>query len=524
MDHAALLEIDQVLDGKYRIEGLIGHGGMGTVYRARHLALDASRAIKVVKTEMAEELKLVERLREEALLAESLRHPHLVSLYDFSSLPDGTPYIVWELVEGETVAERLARGERFSTADVVRLVAQIADGLDAAHRRGILHRDISPDNIMVSERDGELMAKVLDFGIAKGVQRPVPMATGPSLFLGKIGYASPEQMGFVGDRADLDARTDVFSLAVVCYYMLTGRHPFRASSARAYLHDVVISDEREAQGRFLHDVDDAWAGVFRHALSRTRNERTPSMGAFKAALEAVWRDHPIEIDDGGRTRALHSSPSRHSKFALAASMLALVLAAPLMFWRVNSPEAPPGPSSSTTTVRPQPTTTTAPAGPQPATSSSTSSVPATTSVLAPAEPEFGRLVLTATPNATVTVDGRLMGITPTNLQLRPGRHEISLTASEGFRWRGIVGVDPGGVTTLHRRLDLFGSITVTADVWAAVSLDGGDPEQTPIAFSRVSVGLHEIRLFRDGFVEQVHEIVVEEGENRSVNVTMERRP
>src|SRR5512143_3227117 len=142
--------VGATLDGKYRMESLLGAGSMGTVYRARHLSLESWRAIKVMRPELAQDADFVERFQREARLLEELRHPNLVALHDFAQLPDGAWYIVSEFVEGETLAARLARAGPLAADDAVRLFTQLADGVTAAHAKGVVHRDLSPDNIMIS--------------------------------------------------------------------------------------------------------------------------------------------------------------------------------------------------------------------------------------------------------------------------------------------------------------------------------------------------------------------------------------
>lgn len=569
MGAAPSLHVGQVLDEKYRIDELVGHGGMGTVYRARHLALGAPRAIKVVRRELAEDPTIVERFRHEALLAESLRHPNLVSLYDFSSLPDGTPYIVWEYVEGETISKRIAYGRPFTPLEVVDLVGQVADGLAAAHRRGIVHRDISPDNIIVSEAAGIRVAKVLDFGIAKIAKGGTVQTTGSGLFLGKIGYSSPEQMGLLAESEVLDSRTDVFSLGVVAYLMLTGRLPFRSGSVNSYFHDVVVSDEGRVQASFLEQLSEPWCGVFRRAIARNRDQRTPSMGALKAELLAALENssaeaiHRLPERSPVRSSEEQTFSSRETLVAppldrwrsrrVAASVATLVGAASLFMWLFErgpfqSKYAPPNPEPRIE-LAPSPSAADGGESWEPESSRSIVALlkPSASDIekgraendpIAPpveeprryvatnpeSTPRTGKLVLSATPEASVAIDGRLVGITPMDLRLDAGAHEIVFSTPDGLRWRGNVQVAADEVLTLHRRLDIFGSITVSSDVWAEVSLDGGAPEQTPIVFPRVGVGLHELRAFRDGYHEKVLEVRIEENDTTTVSITMEKKP
>ncbi len=267
--------IGTTLDGKYLITERIGTGGMGTVYRAIHVSLGAPRAIKVMKRELADDASFVERFQNEARVAEGLRHPNLVALYDFARLPDETWYIVSELVEGETVSALLAKGVRFPPADVAHFLGQLCEGLALAHRKGIVHRDISPDNIMTARADGgEPVAKLLDFGIAKNV-RAETLQTGSGLLFGKLGYASPEQMGLLPRTATLDARSDVFSLAAVAYEMLAGQLPWRQQDVQAYVHDLLVRPEAKVEEQIRSGVPPEWRDAFQRGLAGTASAALP---------------------------------------------------------------------------------------------------------------------------------------------------------------------------------------------------------------------------------------------------------
>lgn len=277
--------VGTVLDGKYQITGRIGAGGMGAVYRAVHVSLGAPRALKVMRRELAGDPDLAERFRAEARLAEGLRHPSLVALYDFGQMPDRGWYIVSELVEGATLAVLLRRrGGRFCSADVARLVGQLADGLALAHRRGVVHRDISPDNIMLAPSDGEVFAKLLDFGIAKDTLAPAAGTTGVGWNMGKVGFSSPEQLGLLPEGEGIDHRADVFSLAAVAYVMLAGRLPWRREGVQAFTHDLLVRPEGELRDEIRAHVPGPWHEFFLAALARARDERLPGMAVLREGL------------------------------------------------------------------------------------------------------------------------------------------------------------------------------------------------------------------------------------------------
>ena len=211
--------------GPYRIDTLIGTGGMGEVYRAQDSRLHRTVAIKVVRPELALQEEFSARLRSEALAISALNHPHVCSLYDIGE-QDGLQYLVMELVNGESLEQVLRRGP-LPVNQVLRYGTEIAEALKAAHAQGIIHRDLKPANIMISESG----VKVLDFGLAKQFESEAapgdPTVTNAAhtsgRMVGTIAYMSPEQ----AEQRPLDARTDIFALGVTLYQMLCGRQPFR---------------------------------------------------------------------------------------------------------------------------------------------------------------------------------------------------------------------------------------------------------------------------------------------------------
>jgi serine/threonine protein kinase len=221
---------------EYEILDSIGKGGMGAVYRARHIYLDKQRAIKVVHRSLTESEDFVNRFIREAKVLSELNHPNVVHLYDFGMLDDNTFFMVMELIQGETVIERIQRESRLSAEDSVRIVRESALGLSSAHKKGIIHRDISPDNlILVRDESGIEITKVVDFGIAKPLHEDTGRFTMTNFFIGKPEYSSPEQCGTLKDGENLDQRSDIYSLGVTFFQMLTGRLPFLASTPQGYL-------------------------------------------------------------------------------------------------------------------------------------------------------------------------------------------------------------------------------------------------------------------------------------------------
>src|SRR6202048_2201675 len=217
--------------GPYEIQSPLGAGGMGEVYRARDTRLDRSVAIKILSAAFSADCDRLDRFEQEARSASALNHPNIVTIYELGQ--DGsTHYIALELVEGKTLRELLVSG-LLPMLKAIEIAAQVAEGLTKAHEAGITHRDLKPENLMVSH-DG--FVKILDFGLAKhtspsgecsDVCSTSASLTGSGLLLGTVGYMSPEQAS--GGR--LDFRSDQFSFGVVLYEMVTGKRPFRRSTA-----------------------------------------------------------------------------------------------------------------------------------------------------------------------------------------------------------------------------------------------------------------------------------------------------
>ena len=251
------IDVGVTVEGKYRIDALIGRGGMGAVYRARDMRLDRDVAVKVVRGDLVSSAGARERFRREAQLAARLQHPSIVTVFDYGTLPDGAAYLVMEYVRGEDLRARITRGT-LDWKDAVRLLAAVADGVDAAHREHILHRDLKPENVLLPESGGP--PKVLDFGVAKlmaSVDAGGTITAGGTI-VGTPAYMAPEQLR----GGPVDARADIYSLAVMAFEMLTGRLPFGAGS----FVDVAV---RQTEDPPLDDVDmpHRLTGVLRRALS-----------------------------------------------------------------------------------------------------------------------------------------------------------------------------------------------------------------------------------------------------------------
>lgn len=281
--------IGQVLNGKYRIEERLGIGGMGTVYRARHVLIDRPVALKVLNQRLVKDDAARIRFQREAKAAGRLQHINAVAVTDFGQTTDGYVYIVMELLEGRTLREILAKEAPLETARAVSLMLQTAAAVEAAHQAGIIHRDLKPANILVTQRsDVPAMVKVLDFGIAKVfVEDPEDEEDSKTLtqvgaMIGTPRYMSPEQC--IGHT--LTPASDVYSLGVILYEMLTGMSPFSGSTplAIAVKH---ASELPRPPREILSTIPPELERVVMHALEKRPEDRPSDAGVFRSELLAT---------------------------------------------------------------------------------------------------------------------------------------------------------------------------------------------------------------------------------------------
>jgi predicted Ser/Thr protein kinase len=274
--------IGQLVDGRYRVESVLGKGGMGLVYRAKHQVLGKLLALKVLKPEVSKDGEVMERFRREAQAASAIGSPHICDVSDFGMLPDGSTYFVMEYLDGPSLTAAMKDERPLAMERVVNIARQLCDALGAAHARGIVHRDLKPDNVHLVPRGKERdFVKVLDFGIAKvgGAAENKKLTQAGQIF-GTPHYMSPEQCS----GRDVDQRTDVYALGVMLYEMACGHVPFDSDSLMGVLTKHVYElplPPHESQA----DVPAGLEAVILKCLAKRPDERYASMAELRAELD-----------------------------------------------------------------------------------------------------------------------------------------------------------------------------------------------------------------------------------------------
>jgi eukaryotic-like serine/threonine-protein kinase len=300
------LAVGSVVAETYQVTRLLGRGGMGSVWEANHLRLPGKRvAIKVLHTDAASDQESLARFRREAEIATRLGHPNIVEVHDFNTLPGGHPYLVLELLVGESLDARMRRGP-MAPDQVVRIAGQIAAALAAAHRAGVVHRDLKPQNVFLVPREDEVggeLVKVLDFGISK-IRGSQTVKTQDSTILGTPQYMAPEQA--TGNHAAVDERTDVFALGAIVYEMLAGRPAFTGQNIPEVVYKVVY-EQPAPLGSVAPGVAPRLVQAVERALAKKQEERTTDVAAFIEELcgmsISTLRRQPVVAMDAGDAAA-----------------------------------------------------------------------------------------------------------------------------------------------------------------------------------------------------------------------------
>jgi serine/threonine-protein kinase len=381
-----------VLGGKYRVERVLGAGGMGVVVAARHLLLDQRVALKFMRASVITDEGAVERFLREARAVVRLRGEHVARVFDVGKLDDGAPYIVMEYLDGRDLGAVLQRSGALAAPDAVDLVLGGCVGVAEAHRQGIVHRDLKPQNLFLTRRpDGAPLVKVLDFGVSKmraGVGASPGAVTGSAVMMGSPSYMAPEQMR---SARDVDERADIWALGVILYELLSSALPFDGESLAVICAQVLAAEPRPLAEVAL-DVPHALAAVVERCLRKEPDERYADIAALAVALapfasergrdaarsiaSIVARPRTLEEDPAPgvdssastfsmTTQSAASGEKREARRRVVWSGLALVVAAGAAVTFVFGTRRAAEPAREPAAAPTRPVTTAAPAVPPP---------------------------------------------------------------------------------------------------------------------------------------------------------------
>jgi tRNA A-37 threonylcarbamoyl transferase component Bud32 len=405
-----------VLLGRYSVTRKIGQGGMGAVYEATHTLIGKRVAVKVLLDKYARREQVVARLEQEARLASAIGHEHIIDITDFGTTHDGRTFVVMEFLEGESLAECLAREGPLPETRILQITFQIASALGAAHAKGIVHRDVKPENVFLLRRKDQDFIKVVDFGISKSMrasqpgEEESPRLTQTGMVLGTPLYMSPEQAR--GDE-ELDHRIDIYALGVIMYELATGQVPFLGTNYLSIISQV-LNDEAPRPRQVRPELSSEFEAIVLRLLEKDRDRRYQT-------TEDVVHDLTVLLDDPTRStqRARILPPRRRTKRS-ALKVLGWVAGVSVVIAAVAVTVAMLRPGGA------------AGSGPAAALVASDAGVAIVADAAAAAvvEPELVKIPIDTVPQgATIYEGGRVIGTTPTFYEAPIGNDKIELIAS-----------------------------------------------------------------------------------------------
>ncbi len=400
--------------GRYEIVKELGKGNMGVVYQAHDPNIDRMVALKVLRPDRVADQALVARFMKEAKAIGRLSHPGIVTVYDVGKDRD-TVYIAMEYVTGRPLDEVIRSGGLTTTEQAVEVVRQVAEALDYAHSKGIVHRDVKPSNIIID--DGKT-TKLTDFGIAHMEDPAAGTMTQAGEILGTPAYMSPEQV----KGQSVDGRSDLFSLGVILYELVVGQRPFGGNNLAAIFHSIA-QQEPKAPAEIDPFVSKRLSDTIVKAIAKDPEQRFQSGREMSKALQAAVRG---QGGTGAETGSPSRPPAKSRKGLLlagAAGVLAILVAVVFLAGRL------PGPDNNQ------------------------SSDSATISDTRPQAAENALLNVTSEPaGADIFINGTFRGKTPLQLQLPLGKYNVALSLKDYYEWEAQLQFDEPGSTPLHIRL------------------------------------------------------------------------